>query len=221
MIRAEHVFKSFVDKNGEKLTILQGASFEVEKSSMVSIVGASGSGKSTLLHLLGGLDQPDSGTIWIENQTVSTLRGDSLAHFRNKKVGFVFQFHHLLPEFTALENVAMPAMISGTSQKIALNQARNYLDLVGLSHRLNHRPSELSGGEQQRVAIARALINEPAVLLADEPTGNLDLHNSSIILDLFFDVQQKTGVTMVLVTHDMNIAEKTNRVFELINGNLV
>ncbi len=221
MIRAEHVYKSFVDKNGEKLTILQGASFEVEKSSMVSIVGASGSGKSTLLHLLGGLDQPDSGTIWIENQTVSTLRGDTLAHFRNKKVGFVFQFHHLLPEFTALENVAMPAMISGTSQKIALNQARNYLDLVGLSHRLNHRPSELSGGEQQRVAIARALINEPAVLLADEPTGNLDLHNSSIILDLFFDVQQKTGVTMVLVTHDMNIAEKTNRVFELINGNLV
>lgn len=218
MIRAEYVFKSYVDKNGEKLTILQGASFEVEKSAIVSIVGASGSGKSTLLHLLGGLDQPDSGTIWIENHAISTLKGDALATFRNKKVGFVFQFHHLLPEFTALENVAIPVMISGITQKKALGQAKEYLDLVGLSHRLNHRPSELSGGEQQRVAIARALINEPAVLLADEPTGNLDLKNSEIILDLFFDVQQKTGVTMVLVTHDMQIAQKTNRIYKLEDG---
>ncbi|TNE70393.1 ABC transporter ATP-binding protein [bacterium] len=220
MIQVTDLHKSFLDKNGDRLVILNGASFSIANGEMVSIIGASGTGKSTLLHLLGGLDLPDSGKIHIDGQELSGLKGDALATFRNKKVGFVFQFHHLLPEFTALENAAMPAMIMGMSQKKATELAAEYLNMVGLSHRTTHRPAELSGGEQQRVAIARALINKPSVLLADEPTGNLDQKNAEIILDLFFDVQAKTGITLVLVTHDSQIAAKTNRVMELIDGNL-
>ena len=221
MISVTSVSKKYRDKNGDDLVILRETDLEVESGGLISIVGSSGSGKSTLLHLIGGLDQIDSGSIRIDNQDISTLKNEELAAFRNKQIGFVFQFHHLLPEFTAVENVAMPALISGLSYSKACKQAEEYLDLVGMTHRFTHRPSELSGGEQQRVAIARALINKPKVVLADEPTGNLDAKNSNLVLDLFFTIHKQTGVTLVMVTHDNSIAKRTDKVYELLDGKLV
>lgn len=218
MISIAAVSKKYRDKNGDDLEILKQANLEVHSGEMVSIIGASGSGKSTLLHVIGGLDQIDSGKIVIDKEDISTYKKEKLAAFRNQKIGFVFQFHHLLPEFTALENVAMPSLISGDSYKVACSKAESFLNLVGMEHRLSHRPSELSGGEQQRVAIARALINKPKILLADEPTGNLDSKNAGIVLDLFFDIQKQTGITLIMVTHDQSIAKRTDRMFELFDG---
>ena len=218
MIEVIDVSKSYRDKNDDEIVILKNSHLSVEKGSIISIIGASGSGKSTLLHLIGGLDKVDSGQIKIDNVDISSFKTDEIAHFRNEKIGFVFQFHHLLAEFTALENTAIPAMIAGLSYVKANSKAKEYLSLVGMEHRFEHRPSELSGGEQQRVAIARSLINQPSVLLADEPTGNLDVKNSTTVLDLFLTIQQQTGVTMILVTHDKSIAHKTDLTYELKNG---
>jgi lipoprotein-releasing system ATP-binding protein len=218
MIEVIEVSKSYRDKNDDEIVILKNSHLSVDKGSIISIIGASGSGKSTLLHLIGGLDKVDSGQIQIDNVDISSFTTDDIAHFRNEKIGFVFQFHHLLAEFTALENTAIPAMISGLSYAKATAKAKEYLSLVGMEHRFEHRPAELSGGEQQRVAIARSLINQPSVLLADEPTGNLDVKNSTTVLDLFLTIQQQTGVTMILVTHDKSIAQKTDITYELKNG---
>jgi lipoprotein-releasing system ATP-binding protein len=213
MIEARNIRKSFGN-----LLVLKGIDFIAKESEVLSIVGASGAGKSSLLHILGTLSRPDSGTLLIDNQDVFSLSSDSLADFRNRKVGFVFQFHHLLPEFTALENVAIPSMIAGNSIKKAKDNARELLSTLGLAERLAHKPSQLSGGEQQRVAIARALVNNPSVLLADEPSGNLDTKTKMEIHSLFFDLRERFGVTVVIVTHDRELASMSDRTLEMKDG---
>lgn len=216
MIQAKGIEKSF-----GTLKVLKGIDFSVSKAEVVSIMGASGAGKSTLLQILGTLSSPDSGYLEIDGSDVLKLRGDDLAKFRNLKLGFVFQFHHLLPEFTALENVMIPAFIAGRSRKDAESQAKELLSDLGLSDRLDHKPSELSGGEQQRVAIARALINRPAVLLADEPSGNLDSRTKEELHRLFFDLRDKYGQTIVIVTHDPDLAAMCDRAFYMVDGQFV
>ncbi|MDD3301046.1 MAG: ABC transporter ATP-binding protein, partial [Bacteroidales bacterium] len=191
MIKAEKIYKSF-----GKLLVLKGIDFQAKDSEVLSIVGASGAGKSTLLQILGTLSQPDSGKVYIDGVDVFSLKSNALADFRNKRVGFVFQFHHLLPEFSALENVAIPSMIANNKMNIAKEKATELLTMLGLSARLHHKPSELSGGEQQRVAIARALINNPSVLFADEPSGNLDTNTKKEIHNLFFDLRDRFGITI-------------------------
>lgn len=213
MIQAKGIEKSF-----GTLKVLKGIDFSVSKAEVVSIMGASGAGKSTLLQILGTLSSPDSGYLEIDGSDVLKLRGDDLAKFRNLKLGFVFQFHHLLPEFTALENVMIPAFIAGRSRKDAESQAKELLSDLGLSDRLDHKPSELSGGEQQRVAIARALINRPAVLFADEPSGNLDSRTKEELHRLFFDLRDKYGQTIVIVTHDPDLAAMCDRSFYMVDG---
>lgn len=212
MIQAQNIIKSF-----GQLTVLKSIDFSVEKGKIVAIVGASGAGKSTLLQILGTLSTPDSGSLTIDGQNVLDLSEDKLSAFRGKKLGFVFQAHHLLPEFTALENVMMPALIAGTNSKEARNKAESLLGRLGLADRLSHKPSELSGGEQQRVAIARALVNDPAVLLADEPTGNLDSVTKEEIHKIFFDLRD-TGQTIVLVTHDEKLAQMCDRCVRMQDG---
>lgn len=212
MIQANNIIKSF-----GQLTVLKGIDFSAEKGKIVAIVGASGAGKSTLLQILGTLSTPDSGSLIIDGQEVLALSEDKLSAFRGKKLGFVFQAHHLLPEFTALENVMMPALIAGTNNKEARKKAESLLGKLGLSERLSHKPSELSGGEQQRVAIARALVNDPAVLLADEPTGNLDSVTKEEIHKIFFDLRD-TGQTIVLVTHDEKLAQMCDRCVRMQDG---
>ena len=216
MIQAKGIEKSF-----GPLTVLKGIDFSVAKSEVVSIMGASGAGKSTFLQILGSLSSPDAGSLVIDGVDVVGLRGKALADFRNKKVGFVFQFHHLLPEFTAIENVIIPAMIAGRSRKEALVQAEELLTDMGLAERLHHKPSELSGGEQQRVAIARALINNPAVLFADEPSGNLDSKTKEEIHKLFFELREKYGQTIIIVTHDPDLAKMCDRSLYMIDGQFV
>lgn len=216
MIQAKGIEKSF-----GTLKVLKGIDFSVSKAEVVSIMGASGAGKSTLLQILGTLSSPDSGSLVIDGSDVLKLRGDDLAKFRNLKLGFVFQFHHLLPEFTALENVMIPAFIAGRSRKDAESQAKELLFDLGLSDRLDHKPSELSGGEQQRVAIARALINRPAVLFADEPSGNLDSRTKEELHRLFFDLRDKYGQTIVIVTHDPDLAAMCDRSFYMVDGQFV
>ena len=213
MIHAKGIEKSFGD-----LKVLKGLDFSVAKSEVVSIMGASGAGKSTLLQILGTLSTPDSGSLVIDGTDVLKLRGDSLSEFRNRRIGFVFQFHHLLPEFTALENVMIPAFIAGRSRKDAESAARVLLSDLGLSERLEHKPSQLSGGEQQRVAIARALINNPAVLFADEPSGNLDSKTKDELHRLFFDLRDKYGQTIVIVTHDPDLAKMCDRSLYMVDG---
>lgn len=213
MIEARNIKKSFGN-----LLVLKGIDFIAKESEVLSIVGASGAGKSSLLHILGTLSRPDSGTLLIDGQDVFSLSADSLADFRNSKVGFVFQFHHLLPEFTALENVAIPSMIGGNSMKKAKADAKDLLHTLGLKERLSHKPSQLSGGEQQRVAIARALVNNPSVLLADEPSGNLDTETKKEIHSLFFELRDKFGVTVVIVTHDRELASMSDRTLEMKDG---
>ncbi len=213
MIEARNIKKSFGN-----LLVLKGIDFIAKESEVLSIVGASGAGKSSLLHILGTLSRPDSGTLLIDGQDVFSLSADSLADFRNSKVGFVFQFHHLLPEFTALENVAIPSMIWGNSMKKAKADAKDLLHTLGLKERLSHKPSQLSGGEQQRVAIARALVNNPSVLLADEPSGNLDTETKKEIHSLFFELRDKFGVTVVIVTHDRELASMSDRTLEMKDG---
>ena len=216
MIQAKGIEKSF-----GTLKVLKGLDLVVGKSEIVSIMGASGAGKSTLLQILGTLSTPDSGSLLIDGIDVLKLKGDLLAQFRNLKLGFVFQFHHLLPEFTALENVMIPAFIAGRSRKEAEQHARGLLAELGLGERLTHKPSELSGGEQQRVAIARALINNPAVLFADEPSGNLDTKTKDELHSLFFHLREKYGQTIVIVTHDPDLAKMCDRSLYMVDGQFV
>lgn len=216
MIKARGIEKSF-----GTLNVLKGLDFSVAKSEVVSIMGASGAGKSTLLQILGTLSTPDAGSLVIDGTDVLKLKGDKLAEFRNRRIGFVFQFHHLLPEFTALENVMIPAFIAGTSKKEAEQRAKELLTDLGLGERLAHKPSELSGGEQQRVAIARALINKPAVLFADEPSGNLDSKTKEELHNLFFHLRDKYGQTIIIVTHDPDLAKMCDRSLYMVDGTFV
>ena len=213
MIQARNIEKSFGD-----LRVLKGIDFSVDKAEVVSIMGASGAGKSTLLQILGTLSTPDGGTLMIDGTDVLGLDSKGLAEFRNRRLGFVFQFHHLLPEFTALENVMIPAFIAGRSRKEAEKEAVGLLTDMGLGERLTHKPSQLSGGEQQRVAIARALINRPAVLFADEPSGNLDTKTKEEIHNLFFQLREKYGQTVVIVTHDPDLAAMCDRSLYMVDG---
>jgi lipoprotein-releasing system ATP-binding protein len=216
MISAQGIEKSY-----GILKVLKGVDFRADGAEVVSIVGASGAGKSTLLQILGSLSVPDAGSVTIDGVDVFTLGSDELADFRNRKIGFVFQFHHLLPEFTALENVMIPALIAGTSASEARKVAKQLLSDMGLGERFDHKPSELSGGEQQRVAIARAIINRPAVLFADEPSGNLDSNTKREIHKLFFDLRDRYGLTVIIVTHDKDLAKMSDRMIEMSDGRIV
>ena len=213
MIKAKGIFKTY-----DLLQVLKGIDLEINKGEIVSIVGASGAGKSTLLHILGTLDTADKGILTIDNIEVSALRDKKIARFRNQKIGFVFQAHHLLPEFTALENIMMPALISGASKTAADKKARTLLDQLGLINRAEHRPSELSGGEQQRVAVARALINDPSVIFADEPSGNLDSASAKALHELFFDLRKSLNQTFVIVTHNNELADMADRKLTIKDG---
>ncbi len=213
IIKATGIRKNFGD-----LSVLKGIDFQVEKSEVVSIMGASGAGKSTLLQILGTLSTPDSGRLEIDGTDVLHLGGKELSAFRNRRIGFVFQAHHLLPEFNALENVMIPAFIAQRSDKDARQAAENLLEVMGLGDRMDHKPSELSGGEQQRVAIARALINDPAILFADEPSGNLDSKTKDEIHQLFFDLRNHYGQTIVIVTHDPELAGMCDRTLVMKDG---
>ena len=220
VIEATGVAKSYRGGDGGIIHVLDGVSLSVGRGEMVAIVGASGAGKSTLLHLLGALDVPSRGSIAIDGSEVAGLGEDALAELRNRKVGFVFQFHHLLREFSALENVMMPLRIAGVQEAEARRRAHEQLDRVGLSGRVHHRPSELSGGEQQRTAVARALVIEPAVLLADEPSGNLDHMNSERLHDLFAQLARDLELGMVVVTHNRSLAARADRTLVLEDGKL-
>lgn len=213
MIKATDITKSF----GE-LKVLKGINLGVKKSEIVTIVGPSGAGKTTLLQILGTLDKADTGVIQYDNILLNTLNEKQLSKFRNEQIGFVFQFHQLLPEFTALENVCIPAYIAGKSKQEAEESGRRLLAFLGLKERLEHKPSELSGGEQQRVAVARALINDPSVILADEPSGNLDTENKKELHNLFFDLRDKFGQTIVIVTHDRELSGMSDRKIEIKDG---
>lgn len=213
MIEAKGIEKSFGN-----LKVLKGIDFNAEKSEVVSIMGASGAGKSTLLQILGTLSTPDKGTLLIDGTDVTTLSRKEISTFRNRKIGFVFQFHHLLPEFTSLENVMIPALINGASESDAKKRAAELLDTLGLAERATHKPSELSGGEQQRVAIARALMNKPAVLFADEPSGNLDSVTKAELHQLFFRLRDELDQTIVIVTHDPDLAKMCDRSLFMRDG---
>lgn len=216
MIQAERITKSF---NG--LQVLKNVSLYVNKAEVISIVGASGAGKTTLLQIIGTLTNPDSGKVIYNNTEITKLNEKQLAAFRNKQIGFVFQFHHLLPEFTALENVCMPAFIADEPRKRAEDRAKKILADLNLEHRFNHKPSELSGGEQQRVAVARALINNPAAILADEPSGNLDTAHKRELHELFFTLRDKFSQTFIIVTHDNELAAMTDRKLEMADGQFI
>jgi lipoprotein-releasing system ATP-binding protein len=206
---------------GAKIEVLKNINLQIKPSELIAIVGSSGSGKSTLLHLLGGLDKPTKGMVKIADKNLADLSENQKCQLRNSHLGFVYQFHHLLPEFTAVENVAMPLLIRSTEPKIAQTKAEHLLELVGLKERLLHKIGELSGGERQRVAIARALVTDPLCVLADEPTGNLDPKNAEKVLELFFDLQDNFKTSVIIVTHDLAIAKRTQRTFALERGELV
>ena len=216
MIQLKDIKKSF----GE-LEVLHGVSLEVSRGEIVSIVGASGAGKSTLLQIAGTLMRADSGDVVVDGVSLSTLSDSALSEFRNRRIGFIFQSYHLLAEFTALENVMMPMLIAGAGRKDAEMRARKLLDMVAMSHRTEHKPHSLSGGEQQRVAIARALINDPAIVLADEPTGNLDTQTRDDIQNLFFELRERTGQTFLIVTHDETLALRSDRKIVMQDGTIV
>ena len=213
MLKAELIAKSFGD-----LEVLKGISLEVEKGEIISIVGASGAGKTTLLQILGTLGKPDAGKVYINKRDVFSLGEKELSRFRNKEIGFVFQFHHLLPEFSAFENVCIPGYIARRKSSEVESRARELLKILDLSDRLDHKPSQLSGGEKQRVAVARALINDPAVILADEPSGNLDSHNQEELYRLFFNLREQFGQTFVIVTHDEHFAGMSDRMIHIRDG---
>lgn len=204
--------------DGSRLEVLKGVDINIKQGDAVCIMGVSGAGKSTLLHILGTLDQPSLGKVYYKGEDLTRKSDDELAEFRNHKMGFVFQFHHLLPELTALENVALPARVGGQSKAEAEKKALGLLELMGLKTRQSHYPSELSGGERQRVAIARALVNDPEILFADEPSGNLDSENGKVIQDLFFQLQQDLGLTLIVVTHDLEFANRFPKLYKLKNG---
>jgi lipoprotein-releasing system ATP-binding protein len=213
MIQIQNIKKSF-----GTLNVLKGIDLHIRKGEIVSIVGASGAGKTTLLQIIGTLSRPDLGEVLINGEDISKLNQKQMSRFRNENIGFVFQFHHLLPEFTALENVCIPAFIAKKSKKEAEQKAKEILDFLSLSERLEHKPNELSGGEQQRVAVARALINSPSVILADEPSGNLDTKNKEELHSLFFTLREKFNQTFVIVTHDENLANLSDRIVRLKDG---
>ena len=218
MIKATNIHKYYDD-----LHVLKGVSLEVAKSEIVSIVGVSGAGKTTLLHILGTLDSAskDSGKLFINNKSINTLNRKELAQFRNENIGFIFQFHQLLPEFTALENVCIPAFIKRTNKSEAEKKAKELLHFLGLSHRTKHKPNELSGGEQQRVAVARALVNDPLIIFADEPSGNLDSASADNLHHLFFQLRKEFGQTFVIVTHNEELADMTDRKLVMSDGNIL
>lgn len=216
MIRAENLHKSY-----GQLHVLKGVNLEIKKGEIVSIVGASGAGKSTLLQLLGTLDKSEQGTIEINGTNINRLRGNELARFRNRHLGFVFQFHHLLPEFTALENICIPAFIAGMGKSEAEKRAEELLAYMGLKDRGHHKPSELSGGEQQRIAVARALMNKPDVVMADEPSGNLDSKSAGELHKLFFDLRNQFGQTFVIVTHNESLADSADRKLVMKDGIII
>lgn len=210
-----------IHKRYGTLDVLRGVSLTVNKGEIVSLVGPSGAGKSTLLHIIGTLDKPDSGTVTIEAKNVSNLSADSLAAFRNQRIGFIFQFHHLLPEFTAMENVCIPAFIAGNSKAKSEARAKELLEMLKLSSRIHHKPSELSGGEQQRVAVARALMNNPAIIMADEPSGNLDTNNARDLHQLFFELRDKLQQTFIIVTHNEELANMADRKVIMKDGQIL
>ncbi len=216
MIKIQNITKRF-----DQLEVLRGINLEIPDGQVVSIVGASGAGKTTLLQIMGTLDKPTTGTIEIDGTDVSRMSQTQLAHFRNQKIGFVFQFHQLLPEFTALENVMIPAFIAGKSKKEARERAEELLQFMGLSERAEHKPNELSGGEKQRVAVARALVNNPSVVMADEPSGSLDTHNKEELHRLFFDLRDRYGQTFIIVTHDEALAAQCDRTIHMQDGLIV
>ena len=210
-----------IRKNYGSLPVLQSVDINIKKGEIVSIVGSSGAGKSTLLHILGTLDKPDSGTITLEGQAVDKLKGNKLAAFRNRHIGFVFQFHHLLPEFSAVENVCIPGWIAGRKKKEVTDQAIGILQTLGLGDRLENKPQQLSGGEQQRVAVARALINKPSIIMADEPTGNLDSARAKELHQLFIDLRNKFNQTFLIVTHNEELAAMSDRVLHMKDGKII
>lgn len=216
MLKATNIHKRYGD-----LEVVKGIDLEVQAGEVVSIVGSSGAGKSTLLHILGTLDAADQGEIWINGQAVHQLSGKALAQFRNTQIGFIFQFHHLLPEFTALENVCIPAWIAGTKQAAAQKKALELLDMLGLANRAENKPQQLSGGEQQRVAVARALINQPKIVFADEPTGNLDSTNAQELHQLFIRLRDTLAQTFLIVTHNDALAAMSDRILRMKDGKLV
>jgi len=216
MLIAKGIHKSY-----GSLEVLKGVDLEISKGEIVSIVGASGAGKSTLLHLLGTLDRPDRGELFLYDQNLLQLQGDALAEFRNSRIGFIFQFHNLLPEFTALENICIPGFIQGREEKELAKRAEELADILGIRHRLEHKPSELSGGEQQRVAVARALINSPDLVFADEPSGNLDTSNARALHDLFFKLRDTFQLSFVIVTHNEELATKADRKVVMKDGRIV
>ena len=210
-----------LEKNYGNLQVLKGINLEIADRSVISIVGASGAGKSTLLHIIGTLDKPTKGTVLIDNTDLYTLSDKKLAQYRNQNIGFIFQFHHLLPEFTAVENVALPALIAGQSHADAFKRATELLEFLKLKDRLTHKPSQLSGGEQQRVAVARALANNPKLVLADEPSGNLDTANARKLHQLFLDLRDEFGQTFVVVTHNTDLAKLADRTIEMKDGKIL
>jgi lipoprotein-releasing system ATP-binding protein len=216
ILQAEGIYKSY-----GSLQVLKGIHMTIEKGEIVSIVGASGAGKSTLLHILGTLDRPDRGIININNTNVINMRSNTLAKFRNKYIGFVFQFHNLLPEFSAFENVCLPGYISNQNQRKVEKEANRLLDMLGLYARKNHKPSELSGGEQQRTAVARALINNPDIVFADEPSGNLDSKNANELHQLFFQLRKELNQTFVIITHNEELAKMADRILEMRDGIII
>ena len=220
LLIADAITKSYPTGTGGRLNVLKGASLTVERGELVAIVGESGTGKSTLLHILGALDRPDAGRVYYHGKEIFAKRDRALARFRNESIGFVFQFHHLLPEFSALENVAMPALIQGRRMASARHRARELLDQMGLTDRAAHRPAELSGGEQQRVAVARALMNAPDLILADEPTGNLDARTAALLHDSIHELSRRHNQTFVIVTHNQALASECDRVLHLEEGRL-
>lgn len=217
LLRCENISK-FYDEGEQKVQVLNNVSFSMNEGELIAIIGSSGSGKSTLLHTLGGLDQPSSGEVWIRGQSLQQLSADKLALLRNQNLGFIYQFHHLMADFSALENVMMPMLIGKQNRTEAAHRAEKMLQAVGLAHRITHRPSALSGGERQRVAIARALVNNPALVLADEPTGNLDQKTTESIFELIQQLNQEQNIAFLLVTHDLNLANKLSRNLVMRDG---
>ena len=221
VLKAENISRNFNVGKHSELHVLKNINLEIRTADINLIIGASGVGKSTLLHILGGLDRPSSGAVFYEGKNLFEMDEETLAQFRNSEVGFVFQFHHLLNEFTALENVCLPGLIKRRSKKEVLEKARFLLEEVGLSERIDHKPNELSGGEQQRVAVARALINSPKIVFADEPTGNLDSENSNMLHELIAKLNQDLNQTFVIVTHNQDLADKATNIFKIVDGKIV